>query len=182
MTGGVPVPDDPPLRPTPGSAERASPSDRARWRRRRAWGLVVLLLLVVVPTWVFGYFPGVSGPPIVQVREYCGGNLDPLEFEYSGPERGFLFREYNESAQYCTSTSVPPRSTYETTLAIHSADTLARHTVLSVAISGPYSLAGSSPSLPTEIPPGGNLSIELTIRVPSLPGSYGLPGATVVAA
>ena len=165
--------------------DQAGPAAGVKGRRggRRFWLLcgVAVAALVLLPIWSFGYLPFLSGPPVVRVTEYCGGNLAALTFKYSGPEQGYLSSDTNNSPQYCTSVSLPPRSTYETPLAMHNTDSRYAHSIDSIDIASPFQLAGTSPSLPAEISQAGNGTVVLTIRVPSYPGSYGLPSATVYA-
>jgi hypothetical protein len=156
----------------------------ARGRRgRRFWAVVIvgIVLLLLLPTWVFGYLPTIPGPAVVRVSEYCGGNLESLSFDYAGPQHGYLFRASNDSPQYCSSVEVAARSTYSTDLTLHNADPTNAHTVESVAIAAPFALAGTSPSLPAAVREDTNLSIQLTIQVPGFPGTYGLPSAIVYA-
>ena len=143
---------------------------------------VGVALLTLVPVWAFGYLPYLSGPPVVRVSEFCGGNLASLAFEYSGSRQGYLFRADNLSPQWCTTGFVvPARSTYGTLISIHNADLQSSHTIESMSVASPYQLAGTVPPLPAQILAGANLTVDLTIRVPAVPGSYGLPSATVSA-
>lgn len=138
-----------------------------------------VVLVIAMPTWFFGYVPLVSGPPVVRVTEYCGGNLASLTFQYSGIEQGYLTRLDADMAQYCTYASVGPRSTYSTSISIHNSDAKNSHEITGVAIASPFSLAGTIPSLPVPVLSDANVTLALTLRVPGLPGSYGLPSAVV---
>jgi hypothetical protein len=164
------IPGLTPLRPVSG-----------RRRRRALWvaTLAAVVVILLVPPWYFGLLPFASGPPVAQVTEFCGGNLNVLRFVYTGTIQGYLFLANNITPQYCTSVQVPLRSSYDTSVELHNADTRSAHTIQSVTIDAPYGLERSSPPCPALIPPESNLTLVLTIQVPGWPGTYGLPSATV---
>lgn len=172
---------------SPVGASVAGESTTGRTRRqprsrRLYWAIlgitVAVCLLAVPPLWYYGFIPGVSGPPVVEIAS-CAEGLTAAKFQYTGPEKGYLTLDYGTFPQWCILATLAARSTIVEPLFLHSSDGVNDHSIDSLEIAAPFALLATSPSLPDTISSGGNLTVEVSLQIPWMPGEYGLPTATV---
>jgi hypothetical protein len=145
-------------------------------RQSRFLVLVVSAVLLLVAATV-GYVEWVPPSKSVTVS-FCGSVLG-ASFRYDGNRTGFLSDGYGVSPTHCVTASVLPGSTLNLTLFVHSSDPHGAHQLLQVAVDPPFALTGLTPGVPRSVAPGGNVSFAAMLRVPSAPGSYDGPTATV---
>ena len=122
----------------------------------------------------------VSRPPSRVYLEVCWGEM-AVNIIYLGKEGEYLTSNYFPEPFICSAGYYPPASTISVGFSLHSYDPTNTHVILSLTLLSPYSLAGSSPSAPATIAAGGNLSFSVTAQIPSAPGSYGGPSASITA-
>ncbi len=165
-----------------GPADLSTDSTRPKRKRRTrvmAVALGVIIILGLSTSWAFGFLPFVVGPPDVVVTQYCGGYWQVVHVDYSNGNASYLVANPGPLPQYCTSGSqVPPRSLYSASLVLENSDRMG-HSISQIVIAPPFTAGTITPGLPTQIGPNGDLTFAVSVQVPSIPGTYGLPSATV---
>jgi hypothetical protein len=111
--------------------------------------------------------------------EVCSGTFGGINITYLGNQSGFLTTGYLPEPLYCYSEVLPLGSTISLGFGLHSYDLNNSHVIQSFSVLPPYSLASYSPTLPAVVAPGGNLSFTVSVHVPTAPGTYSGPGASL---
>ena len=148
------------------------------WSRGAVLIVVVVLLVagISAAVWAVTRSPTASRV-LVEICPSTFGGL--LNISYLGNQSGYLTTGYFAEPYICYSELVPPGSNISLGFGLHSYDHVNSHVIQSFSVLPPYSLAAFSPRLPTSIAAGGNLSFAVTVHVPTTPGSYGGPGASL---
>lgn len=128
---------------------------------------------------VLGYLILTQAPGKVTISDVCGGQLYAT-FQYDGNASGFLRNYYETPPAVCETDTVAAGSSLNLTLFVHSSDGRDPHQLVSVIANLPFTLISLSPGAPQTISPGGNVSFAALVAVPSSPGTYDSPTATII--
>ncbi|MCI4360739.1 MAG: hypothetical protein L3J91_03475 [Thermoplasmata archaeon] len=142
---------------------------------------IAILAGIGTATYVLSTSPPPGGVGSVQTV-LCAGGVEIGRAIYDGAHTGYLSADYGEFPTWCRASSLPPGSLQTAPLYLHSSDAAQAHSIQRVSLLAPYRLIAETPTMPTAISAGGNLTISLTIQVPSLPGEYDYPAVVIVAA
>ncbi len=168
-----------------GPSDLSTDSTRRKRKRRTflmAVALGVIVILGLSTSWALGFLPFVVGPPDVVVTQYCGGYWQAVHVDYSKGNASYLVANPGPLPQYCTSGSqVPPRSLYSASLVLENSDRVG-HSISQIVIAPPFAAGAITPGLPAQIGPYEDLTFAVSVQVPPIPGTYGLPSAAVTTA
>jgi hypothetical protein len=144
--------------------------------------IIVVVSLLVAGIGAAAWWTASRPPPSARVYiSICSGTFSQVNITYLGNQSGFLTTGYFPEPFNCYSGSVPPDSTISLEFGLHSYDLANSHVIQTFSVLPPYSLAVYSPTMPITIVAGGNLSFAVTVHVPTTPGSYSNPGASLTA-
>jgi len=143
-----------------------------RWNRRRVLNVAVVIAAVVVALIVLlivlGYLV-LPTSPSGEVTLY-GVHWEVQQGTTSGGQGWFGPSQFNYSFSEGYPVEVTPGGTVSIPWAFSNYDAV-NHTVLTILVGAPYTLVGTSPSLPAVVPSGtDDAFLSVTVQAPSSPG------------
>ena len=142
-------------------------------------GIVVATVIAsLTVAWMGTELAPRTAPSMATPRGVVTINGERWTVSYDGATSGYFAPPQDSMLRGCPMTE-PAGGQFAVSISVTNLAASSAHTIERVALGEPFSLLGTSQTLPVLVSPGGTATIVLTIQTPSTSGTYVLSGAVV---